>query len=252
MPSPAWPADPASAWAESRSAPRTIARTRPVPRLDTAEDVGAHLQSAVLSTWGPPIVVLVLDLGFIWLLATHPNDVPEFFAARANPAVLWSVAVLGLVVAPVLWWLLRLGAGVQLAHECEQVMRAGVLCDVFASPLSWSSGDGETDTRILIDATVPDDRAARILAALTLCASRPGAEHAFGPEPGWTLYIAVTSAELFGDEAAGGYLVRDLSASPGEWALLIPEEEPEYPGHPFGRCRTARVTDPPLSAWDRM
>ncbi|WP_228002410.1 hypothetical protein [Nocardia australiensis] len=117
MTSSTWPADPASAWAEATSEPRTIARTRPVPRLDTAEDVAAHLQSTGLDTWGPPAIVLGLDLGFIWLLSVHPGDFPEFFPAPANLAVLWSIAVLGLVAVPVLWLLLRLGGRAELARE---------------------------------------------------------------------------------------------------------------------------------------
>ncbi|MBA0051375.1 hypothetical protein E0L36_10885 [Streptomyces sp. AJS327] len=121
-----------------------------------------------------------------------------------------------------------------------------VLCEVYASPLTIPGGDSESTTRILVDVRTPDERAARVAEALRIWAGRPGATDAWGQEPGWLMYRALTSAELFGEDAAGAFLARDCPAKPGGWLLVTPSPswEPEYPDAPYRRAGLTRVALP--------
>ncbi|MDQ6526782.1 hypothetical protein RB608_24380 [Nocardioides sp. LHD-245] len=118
----------------------------------------------------------------------------------------------------------------------------GVLCDVFSSPLTMSAGDSDSETRILVDVHVPDEKAARIVAAFTSWASDPAARDAWGPVPLALFYVVITAEELFGPDAAGGYIARDCSIEPGRRALITTGPDREYPDAPLRRAHVREAS----------
>lgn len=234
-----WPGDPASAWAESAETsafPHHSRPPRPVPRLTTTADVAQHDESLIGTlAYGAPIFWVCLPLAAFGFLGFHADEVNGWAWAAVAVWLLVALAVLAFraTVYP-------------RAHRAtlEHALEQGVLCDVFDSPLSIPGSDTDTSTKILVRVDLPVERAARVVAALTTWASRTEARDAWGAKPGQIHYRAIASAELFGEEAAGGYLVRDVRAEPGEWALLCPSEGDEYPDAPFRMGEYHRITRP--------
>lgn len=118
----------------------------------------------------------------------------------------------------------------------------GVLCDVFSSPLTLSGGDSDSETRIFIDTRVSGKQAARIVAAFASWASHPAARDAWGPVPLTVFYVVITSEELFGPDAAGGYIARDCTIEPGRRAVITTGSDREYPDAPFRRARVREAS----------
>lgn len=171
-------------------------------------------------------------------------------SALGAPAVQIGALVVGglLVLAGAAAWLIgRRLFEQRLETESARALRDGVLCDVLPLPAAAGAAPG----RILLETSLPIARAARLRAALAAYAATAEGEKAWeaGPLPRGVL----TSAELFGPEAAGGYLVRSADVAPGAWALLLPAPAPLDPAAPFGDAAVVPVTDPPQgSAWDRL
>lgn len=234
-----WPGDPASAWAEAATTAKPIVRPRPVPPVETTDDVARRQESFIRTmTWGAPIFWVCLALAFTGLLVSVALDGDE-----VDP-LLWAVA--GVLLIATVGVLVYRATFYPRWHRqsLEQELETGVLCDVYESPLTIPGGDSDSTTNILIDVRTPDDRAARIAEALRIWTGRSGAADAWGQEPGWTVYRALTSAELFGEAAAGGFVVRDCPVEPGGWALVSENQEPEYPDVPYRRAELTRIEFP--------
>lgn len=234
-----WPGDPASAWAQAATTANPLVRPRPVPPVETTDDVARHQESFVRTeTWGAPIFWVCLALAFAGLVASFK------FAGDEIDPLLW-VAAGGLLAVTVGILVFRATFYPRWYRESlEHELKTGILCDVYGSPLTIPGGDSDSSTNILIDVRAPDDQAARIAEALRVWAERPGAADSWGQEPGWTVYRALTSAELFGDDAAGGFIVRDCSVEPGGWVLVSESQEPEYPDAPYRRAELTRIAFP--------
>lgn len=129
-------------------------------------------------------------------------------------------------------------------HETD----TAILCEVLPSPLTIPSGDVDTTTKILIDVRIPHAQAARIIQAFTTWGSRPQSHAAWGPEPGWVIYYTLTSLELFGEEAGGGYISRVCSTEPGQWVLISPSDSDEYPDAPYRASTPTPVAYPKRNA----
>lgn len=234
-----WPADPASAWAQAQVSARPMRRPRPLPPVRSTEDVGREdvgLHRTV--TWGAPIFWVVLALAFTGLLVyaqLDGDEIDPLLWVAAGVALLVTVGILLFRATFYPRWN-REG----LEHELNQ----GTLCDVVDSPLSFPGGDVDSTTAIAVDVDLPPDHAARIVEALRLWASRDEAREAWGQEPGWLVYRVLTSAELFGEAAAGGFIVRDCPAEPGEWLLVSPAQGGDYPDAPYRDGEVTRITFP--------
>lgn len=231
-----WPGDPASAWAEAATMAKRLTRPRPVPRIESIEDVARNDESNFRTiTWGAPIFWVCLALAFLGLLvfgAIDGSDIPLPFWVAAVVAVVVTVGIL----------VFRATVYPRVYRESlTRELTDGILCDVYDSPLTIPGSDSDTTTNILIDVRVPLPQAMRIVQALEIWGRRPESHGAWGQEPNVISYYTLTSAELFGEEAAGGYLTRICSAVPGEWALVSPSDDDEYPDAPFRAGSVTRI-----------
>lgn len=123
-----------------------------------------------------------------------------------------------------------------------------VLCYVYDSPLTLGGGDVDSQTKILVDVNASPVQAARIVAAFRDWARDPEARGAWGPIPLAIFHIAITSAELFGEDAAGGFIARDCPGEPGDFVLVSEDPESEYPDAPYRRARLTRIELPKQSS----
>lgn len=234
-----WPGDPASAWAQALSAARPLRRPRPLPPVRSTRDVGrddASLHRVV--TWGAPIFWVLLALAFTGMLVWFRLDGGEVDPPLWAAVGLALAITLGILVFRATFYPRWRGEG--LEHELSE----GVLCDVVDSPMTIPGGDVDSTTAIAVVVDLPSDQAERIVEALRRWAAQDEARAAWGQEPGWTVYRALTSAELFGEDAAGGFLVRDCPAEPGAWLLVSPAQGGDYPDAPYRDADVTRITLP--------
>lgn len=188
-----------------------------------------------LLTWGAPVFWVCFPLAAVVFLTVNADD---------TEPLLWVIAVGWLVVAlGVLAYRVRFHPR-RHRESLRRQLDTGALCEVHGSPLRISDGEAGCPTHVLIDVRTPDERAARIVTAFGVWGERAEAGDAWGHEPNWIVYTALTSEELFGGDARGGYLVRDCGAEPGDWTLLSARENAEYPDAPFRDGDVIRIAGP--------
>ncbi|WP_156954005.1 hypothetical protein [Brachybacterium phenoliresistens] len=253
-----WPGDPAAAWAAAAVAdgPELTAgrAARPCPpRLDTLEEVAAHLSPRITGYHLRALVLLLPGLVLGLVLVVRPGRMDALMAQGPTAVAAW-VLCLGLVLAaPVCWLVGRALFESRLRAASERALRDGVLCEVLDPGASRPAGSGFEGPQILLETDLDPQRAARIRQALASYARAEGAHRAFEAGPGEVARSVLTSAELFGPQAAGGYLARGAGLEAGAWALVLPAEAPLDPAAPYGDATLIAVTDPPQgSAWDRL
>lgn len=253
-----WPGDPAAAWAAAAGAdgPELAAgrAARPSPpSLDTLEEVAAHLSPRITGYRLRALVLLLPGLVLGLVLVVRPGRMDALMDQGPTAIAAWALCVGLVLAAPVCWLVGRALFETRLRAASERALRDGVLCEVLDPGASRPMGTAFEGPQILLETDLDPLRAARIRQALASYARAEGTHRAFEAGPGELARSVLTSAELFGPQAAGGYLVRGAGLQAGAWALVLPAEAPLDPAAPYGDATLIAVTDPPQgSAWDRL
>lgn len=229
--------------------------TGPVPRLARPPAAPRPESVAEVARWEDPngfartelshapifwVCIPLAALGvLIWGIITDPRDgwTGNLFADDdGQPWHFW------LVWAGVIIWLLiavgvlalRIAVARTLPAEHEWIFRHGRPCSLHVSPFARSGGEGESwPTFIAIDESLPDDRAAMIHRALHTWLSDGEAQDEL--ERGVLAERSVISSqELFGDIAAGGYYVSSIPEfgsadhfAAHRWVLITEPRDPD-------------------------
>ncbi|WP_396909819.1 hypothetical protein [Mycolicibacterium sp.] len=230
-----WPADPASAWAQAVAAPVPKARYGEPPEIRPLEEIAANVRRQRVLV---PAVSLVLTVVGAILVGGLLAGVFPLSGRNTSATVQWIGGVVLLIVGPVLWLAHRQWR----KHEERQGFppARGVLCEIYATSFRIGDGDGWCDTSVAIDARTPDQQASRIVTAFRIWLARLEADKEVdsAAKDAWSsgfrrrIINAFASEEIFGPEAAGGYLIRG-TASRSPWALLLDWREPEDPAYPM-------------------
>jgi len=166
-------------------------------------------------------------------------------------------------VGVLLWLLIAVGVLVfrawfvasEVHKDNEWIYQHGIPCDIHRSSFDWSDGEGgTTPTWIAIDHRVPHEQARRIVCAFRawLSDGHVQGELAFGS---LCEHTVIASAELFGEEAAGGYFVGRIPAiwtvdklQKYRWVLVTPPRPDEAGDTTTNNRQTDAV---PESQWQR-
>lgn len=138
------------------------------------------------------------------------------------PVVLWALAgTLALAAAGALLWDSRTRVGAyERAHT--RFVEHGVLAQAYWTPLDVGH-ESFRPAAVLIDAGLPDERAARLRAAFAGWIAEVVADPGLAADvKAWFRvgHGVNTSEDLFGPDATGGYLTGPLALS--HWKVLLP------------------------------
>lgn len=236
-----FPGDPRGVWARAhRGLAPSIERSSDVPRPESVEEVAKWEDPDSFGRtelYHAPIFWVCLPLaalGFlIWGTITDPGDgwTGNLFDDDSTGNI-WNYWLVWVAVA--IWLLIAIGVLVLRVYVASEVRadnrwiyQHGAPWTIHVSPLARSGGEGETwPTFIGIDRRMPDEKAARIHAALRSWLSDAEVQHELDSGSLQTRSV-IRSEELFGDDAAGGCFI---SSVPGfgsadhfaahEWVLL--------------------------------
>lgn len=185
-----------------------------------------------------PMVALVFTVVGVILVGGLLSGVFPLSGRSTSATVQWTAGVVLLVVGPVLW----LGHRQWRKQEERQGFppARGVLCEIYPTTFHIGDGDGWCLTSVAIDARTPDEQASRIATAFRIWLARlesdkeadSAAKNAWNSGFRRRIINAFASEEIFGPDAAGGYLIRG-TASRSPWALMLDWREPEDPAHPM-------------------
>lgn len=230
-----WPADPPSAWAQASGSPVPIARHGEPPEIKPLEEIAENMRRQRVIV---PTVALVFTVVGATLVGGLLAGVFPLSGRPTSAGVQWTAGVTLLIVGPALW----------IAHRQWRVreerrgfpLARGVLCEIYPTMFHIGDGDGYCLTSVAIDARTSDEQASRIAAAFRIWLARLDADKqddtaakiAWGSKFRQRVVNTFASEEIFGPEAAGGYLVRG-TASRSPWALLLEWRAPEDPAHPM-------------------
>lgn len=240
-----WPADPASAWAQAVAAPAPVARHGEAPSITPLEEIAENMRRQRVFV---PTVALVFTVVGVILVGGLLAGVFPLSGRSTSAAVQWTAGVVLLIVGPVLWIAHRQWRAYEERRGFPPAR--GVLCEIYPTAFHIGDGDGYCLTSVAIDARTSDEQAARIAAAFQLWLARLDADKqadtdatmAWGSKFRQRVVNAFASEEIFGPEAAGGYLVRG-TAGRSPWALLLEWRAPEDPAHPMRGALVLAVDD---------
>ena len=255
-----WPGRSAAAWVEAEdafAAPWSwLWQCRNAPDIETLEDFRRHVR---ISFSEGCILCAVLGglIGTLLLLnALVPTSVQILSPVWLG--VIRSVAVVALVIALVGYVRgtptfpfasRRAHARMQARHHVlgqRYPARSAAGTGVFRV----DAGEVLQDTAVVIDTTIAADDASRLLRAFDAWftvlendyLAYRGAQLRFGAA------TIVTSEEIFGPYAMGGYLVRDPDPGVPGWRLLIADRSRRSVLSPYHRGEVLTVADPAATA----
>jgi len=214
-----WPGDPASVWARSSGAPKTISRPWPAPRVEEVDQVASWVEpdksGRPQTLWTPirwvgvPLLVVGLLLG--WTL----SDLP----ARGLLWTAWPMVGYWLILALLAALLWEASDGEWDTERAAWILEHGVLCEVHRSPFSTLGGEGpDVPGLILIDHRLSAPDASRLVRAWRewLRSGEVQQDLHYGLMQS---FGNLSSAEVFGPDAAGSYFVISEVGS-AQWVLL--------------------------------
>lgn len=249
---PRWPAEPDSAWAEAVLSPLPFGRLNDPPEIDSADATSIADWIEDQRRLLPTLAIVCAAVGVILigglLLGVFPRSGPGETPTSAK----WAGGIGLLVVSTVLLlWegLLRRKRRGRPQPEIPQVRI--VLCELRPTTFAIHDGDGYRETCIALDANTPDLQAARLLTAFWTWLDRLHADPdaaSLARNEAWSPSGAsvFASEEIFGSEAAGGYLVRRPNLPANGWGLLI---TPRRPAKLVGQLRFATVLQWKGTGW---
>jgi len=235
-----WPGDPHEVW---RRAADTTAGT-PFPAPPPWRDLDDFVRTVTVPRTYLGAAGLVA-LGGLWLggvavaalvqLDRHPmpDDTPWYFQAAAGPLVglmPWSGYVaLAVAVGAVGWSILHVRRGRSRRDDTvrgvhARAVAAGYVVHSGSSSLRVDTDEGTAPTRLLVDARLPEAAAARLRAATRawLAALQGDAAATAAARARFGSRDAVPLAEIFGADAAGGWLARG-PVDTARWHLVVPD-----------------------------
>lgn len=238
-----WP-DPASAWEQAVTSTEPLAQPGAPPEINPLEEIAANARQQ--RVFVPTVALILTVVGAVLVVGLLAGVFP-LSGRSTSAAVQWTAGPILLVAGPVLW----------IAHRSWRTREErrgfpparGVLCEIYPTTFHIHDGDGDGDgyclTSVAIDVRTSDGQATRIAAAFSIWLARLDSDEQAGSEAraawqaggGKGIANVYGSEELFGPEAAGGYLVRG-TAGRSPWALLLNWRTPEDPAHPL---RSAHV-----------
>lgn len=219
-----WPGDPVEVWAASGGTTADITRPRPVPVMESVQQVSRWADPSRFphaEAFLAPLFWALIPVVVIGILAYGTISDPAGFDA-AEHWDFWLICIGGLI-----WLLIAIGVTVHRVRSYPRRRRESdqrtfthsIVCEVHRSPYYFDGGEGSsTPGRILVDHTVPDAQAARIVGALRVWVSQPDVEQELG-YGSLREYRCIASEEVFGPDAAGGYFAAS-DAEEGGWVLL--------------------------------
>lgn len=239
-----WPGDPAASWAEA------VRSTEPYERLTGRPDVDAA-DAASIADWIEdqrsllPMLAIVSAAVGVFLLGGLLLDVlPRSGHGETKDALQW-VAGIGLLVASVLLWVWELISKYRRRSRPLRLIPEVriVLCQLHPTRFHIHDGDGYRETCVAISVDIPNEQAARVFTAFRIWVGRlyedreamQEARSVHWSPQGATVF---TSEEIFGAQAAGGYLVRRPNLPANGWAVLI---TPRRPPSLVGQLRFADI-----------
>lgn len=243
-----FPGDPRAVWTRALKDPaRPLRRPRKPPRPESVAEVarwedpdgfGRTELYYAPSFW---VFLPLVALGvLIWGIITDPGDgwTGNLFDedTSGNPWNFWLVWV-----AVAIWLLIAIGVLVlrvsltsAVRADNQWILQHGVPCSIHRSPHLRSGGEGEAwPTLIGIDHRLADEQAARIHRALHdwLSDNEVRADLDGGIMRDRTV---LSSREIFGDQAAGGYYIESSAGlsmasdfDTHEWVLITEPRDPE-------------------------
>ena len=236
-----FPGDPRGVWARAHRGPApSLERSRDVPRPESVAEVAKWEDPngfGRTELYHAPIFWVCLPLaalGFlIWGTVTDPGDgwTGNLFDDDTI-GNLWNYWLVWVAVA--IWLLIAIGVlalRVYVASEVradnQWIYEHGVPWAIHVSPFMRSGGEGESwPTFIGTDHRVPDEKAARIHAALRSWLSNAEVQWELDSGSLQTRSV-ITSQELFGADAAGGGYIASVPGfgsadhfAAHEWVLL--------------------------------
>lgn len=227
-----WPADPGSAWAEAVQSPDRIVRLSDPPEVDSAD-------AASIADWIqdrrsllPMLAVVIGAVGLILVGGLLIGVLPLPAPGGTSAAVQWK-AGMGLLMASVVLWIweaLRRRKR-RSAPPREAPPARMVLCELHPTRFAIHDGDGYRDTCVAIAADTSDVQAARIRTAFRIWLTRLRADadaasrarNELWQPSGANVFAA---EEIFGPDAAGGYLVRRPNSPAHGWGVLLTARRP--------------------------
>lgn len=220
-----WPGDPHGAWAEARS--RHGTDSLPRPRVPNWRDADVFASHVLLQPATPSPLGMVGVGGFLGLLAVLARW--RDHSALLVGALLGAAVILVVAGCFLMWWVpARHAHRVRRIHA--QALECGVGGHAYRTDFSWHDGEGTpTPASLLIDERLPTHVASRLQHAVRTWLARVTAEPNLNAQARQTLNRrwAVPTAEIFGPEAAGAWLVLDQGDDDTPWRLLI-----DRPGGP--------------------
>lgn len=141
--------------------------------------------------------------------------------------VIWLLIAVGVLVV-------RVAVARTLPAENQWIFEHGRPCSLHVSPFSRSGAEGESwPTFIAIEESLPDDRAAMIHAALRSWLSNGEVQDELDRGV-LTDRSVISSQELFGDDAAGGYYASSIPEfgsadhfTAHRWVLISEPRDPD-------------------------
>lgn len=250
-----WPADPESAWEDAARNPGRVERLTDPPEVDSA-DAASIADWIEDQRWAPlPIFAAVLAAVGAILITGLLIGILPLSGADGTPAVVQWVSGIALMMAGASLWtweaLRRRKRQSEPPREIPQV--AMVLCELYPTDFHVHDGDGYREACIAIGVDAPDEQATRVLTAFRIWLERLRADpDAAGRarNEAWQPSSAsvFASEEIFGPEAAGGYLVRRPNLPADTWGLLI---TPRRSAKQIGQLRFADVLRWNTTGWSR-
>lgn len=219
-----WPGDPHAVWGATRG--WCDMQSPPRPRLPDWRDADVFAQCVSPRHVTPtPWCTVAAGLFFavcVWLQDGGLLD------------IVFAVGAVGLVTAGFyfMWWeRYRHAHWMRRLHA--RALEYGVGGHAYRTEFTWHDGEGApTATFLVVDERLPDHAALRLHRALTTWLDRVTADPQLNSRARqlFNRRWAVALVEIFGPEAAGGWLVLDQGDDDSPWRLLLdrPTRVEEY------------------------
>ncbi|MBM7367542.1 hypothetical protein [Gordonia hydrophobica] len=227
-----WPGDPAAAWADAvRSSDRYDRLTAP-PRIDSAD-------AASLADWNedrhslrsllPMFAIVSAAAGVVLISGLLLGILPLSGPDATKEVVQWVSGISLLITSAVL--AAREVVTRRRTESPQTIPVQIVLCQLHPTRFEIHDGDGYRETCIAIGAGIPDAQAARVFTAFQVWLGRLYEDHDAESRARNELWRpsganVFTSEEIFGPQAAGGYLVRRPALAADGWGALITRRRP--------------------------
>ncbi|QZY52373.1 hypothetical protein [Leucobacter tenebrionis] len=240
----AWPDDPFSAWAQAVRSPEPYERLTDPPDIDSAD-------AASIADWIedqrsalPMLAIVCAAVGAIVIGGLVLGILPRTDSGAEPASMHWAGGIALLVASAVLWVWEVLSRRRRRARPPILIPEVRVvLCELHPTRFNIHDGDGYRETCVAIAEDASDAQAERIFTAFRIWLARlEEDQHAtsLARNEHWRPSDANVfgSEEIFGPDAAGGYLVRRPSLPADGWGVLL---TPRRPARLVGRLRFADI-----------